>query len=240
MNGKLKTAKNIILPVMAAAAMVLLILLIIDPAFSWLGLVSGKGLATVTRVETPVLIEIGTSDEGRFEPFDMGKIDVENNELHYQEYVFCVYSKMDPTLEYGLYLAHTTNIGFEYTLYRADQDGESGVIVEYLDEEYTKGTELTGKYLNLEPGSDLLAKTDDQYYLRTYGSYDNVQEYGVPLYWESDDTMCLSDGDDTVTIEETDYQCDYYILRVSWDPEKVVFNRKETDMVYIMAQSVIE
>lgn len=224
-----------IAPVAAAVLLVmLLIAAIADPTFSWLAALRGKELVSLTGVETPVMIEIGTSENGEFEPFDMGKIDVEDPS-GYKEYVFCVYSEKGSGIIYDLYLAHTTNIGFRYSLFPAIVVGSpAGADITYLGQSYTKGSEITGSYLN-ETGSDGLAKTDDQYYVRTYGTYDTVQKYGVPLYWKTDSHLSL---DTTITVDGKEYDCRYYILRVSWDTDVLKLNRKETDMFYIMAQSV--
>lgn len=230
-------SKKLIIPLVC-----LLLLAAAIPTLSWLSSISKKGLVTLTRVEAPISIEIGTSNEGEFAYLDLGKIDVETSQS-YREYVFNVWTKCDETIDYYLYLAHTTNIGFEYTLYEASEY-TSGTKITYLGEDYTKGTQVTGAYFNEKQdsvtGEEGLGKTyadNDEYYIGTYRDYTNVQKYGIPLYWKSTNSYRLNDDSERVSVDGTEYHSNYYVLRVSWDPEVVKFNRKETDMIYFMVRS---
>ena len=99
----------------------------------------------------------------------------------YEDVVFCVYSQ-GANEKYYLQLAHTTNIGFQYTIYKASvqSDGE----ISYLGNKYSRGEALAGKYLNVDSDSKYAT---NQYHETTYGNYDKVQQSAEPLYWRSDE-----------------------------------------------------
>ncbi|MFR7901174.1 MAG: hypothetical protein ACLU6Y_16115 [Ruminococcus sp.] len=75
---------------------------------------------------------------------ELGNIDVSETD-RFKDVVFCVYSEKSG-LSYYLQLAHTTNIGFNYEIYKAklSQAGE----LSYLGQKYNKGDRLKGDYLN--------------------------------------------------------------------------------------------
>lgn len=186
----------------------------------------------MTGLETPVDIVISTSkDTETFESFDLGKIDVESTESP-RRYVFCVRSNTPNFETFSVTLAYTTNIGFSYTLYHAAPD--DGGDVTYLGSNYRMGAAVEGEFLNPDGEDPTLGEGDpeDRYFKSTYGEYREVQKYGVPLYWKTTERM-------TVTVEEIDghpVSYHYFILEVSWEDD-TLFNRKETDMLYIKASS---
>ena len=142
-------------------------------------------------------------------------------EQKYKDIVFCVYSTK-PDQSYNIQLAHTTNIGFTYTIYKASlapSDGE----VSYLKERYKKGNELAGNYLN--KGGNGYAT--NKYHETTYATYTKVQAAAEPLYWRTTNKETLPGS-----VHNGNY-INYYILHISWD--KDVQDNKETDMVYLMA-----
>ena len=136
--------------------------------------------------------------------------------------VFCVYSQ-GANEKYYLQLAHTTNIGFQYTIYKASvqSDGE----ISYLGNKYSQDKELAGKYLNVDSDSKYAT---NQYHETTYGNYDKVQQSAEPLYWRSYEQETLP-GEANANAPYVNY----YILHISWDD--TVQNNKETDMIYLMA-----
>lgn len=241
---KTKTVSTIFASLIILLVTILSIQFLVPTVSAWLASLTNKGIVTVAKLETPTSIEIGTSDDGKFTSLDLGKIDVENKSApKYREYVFCVWTKTTFPMGFNFYFAHTTNIGFEYSIYEASHlSSSTGSDIEYLGEYYSKGEQVSGDYLNLDHDDSTLADEDDYYFVGTYADYTNVQKYGRPLYWRADDVYQLSSDSDKVTvIDEEDvehsYNCQYFIIRVSWDNDDIQFNRKETDMIYFMAQS---
>lgn len=212
---KLSRRKKKAVLAVIAAALALLVL----PVMAWLYM--QRSMETITKINMPALF-IGAGDAKPIQELELSNIDV-SAEQKYKDIVFCVYSTK-PGLEYDIQLAHTTNIGFTYEIYKASlvpSDGD----VSYLNERYKKGNELNGSYLNKGDNGYATA----EYHETTYAQYDknNVQAAAEPLYWRTTDKEKLpAEGHNGNYIN-------YYILHISWD-EKVQDN-KETDMVYLMA-----
>ena len=170
-----------------------------------------RRLETAATVDMPTLILQGPLDSDTA-PIELGDIDVTQESP--RRYVFSVVS-VDADF-YQLQLAHTTNIPFTYTIYHADLVPKGGMI-QISGYGYNRGVELVGKHLN--KGST--GKADSALHKQTYDGYNNVQENAEPLYWQSE----------SVKVINRDYQRDYYILEISWEPG--LKNNKETDMVYL-------
>lgn len=200
------------------------------------GLVTGyawftakRKLATITRLNAPSELVIGAGAKESSLNINIGGIDAED-EAQKKDFVFCVYS--DESVEnYKLQIAHTTNIDFVYTIYKAEeQDGGSAESTEYIDGSgvshyYVKnGGAITGKYLN-QNGKI----ADKSLHKSSYDSYSKVQKNAEPLYWQTDDVIQPTNNSGSGFL-------DYYILEISWDDS--VSNNKETDMVYLTAGMV--
>ena len=201
-----------------SAALVLLAV----PVLAWLYM--QRSMETITKIKKPEILSIKAGDMQDIEKLELGTIDVSGDQKS-KDVVFCVYSA-EAGKSYYLQLAHTTNIGFTYSIYRASAPTKNGNIT-YLGKQYQKGEEpLRGGYLNL--AGDWKHATKD-YHETTYGKYDHVQQAAEPLYWKSDARETLPD---TKNANE-DFYVNYYILHISWD--ETVQNNKETDMIYLMA-----
>lgn len=189
-----------------------------------------RRLDTITKINAPTALSIGAGAKEDSAYIDMGGIDVEAEGEKKKDFVFCVFS--DTTAgDYKIQLAHTTNIGFKYAIYKASEG--SGTVVDYdviyTDQSggehfYKKGSRLgdDSNYLNISGIDPSIA--DNTLHQKTYGDYDYVQMNAEPLYWQSDNITPSQVGSGFV---------DYYILEVSWTAD--VKNDKETDMVYITA-----
>lgn len=184
-----------------------------------------RKLATVTKVNAPSALVIGAGAKESSLNIDIGSINVED-EARKKDFVFSVYS--DNSVEkYKLQLAHTTNIDFVYTIYKADESMsyQGSDSVEYIDEAdnahyYTKnGAALSGHYLNLNGRI-----ADKSLHSKSYDEYDKVQKNAEPLYWQTENEI-------QPTNNSVSGFLDYYILEISWDED--VSNNKETDMVYL-------
>lgn len=211
--------KRAILAVIAAALALLVI-----PVFAWLYM--QRSMETITKVNMPYALLIGAGDAKPIQQLELSNIDVSGAQK-YKDVVFCVYSEKS-SKSYYLQLAHTTNIGFKYEIYKASRpaaDAYAENVVSYLGKQYIKGAQLTGSYLNKDEKSSNATNT---YHNITYGEYKNVQKSAEPLYWKTT-------GQETLPKEKDDttYYVNYYILRILWDEN--VQNNKETDMIYLMA-----
>lgn len=198
--------------IIAAAA------LIATPVLAWLFM--QRSMETMTQINMPYALRIGAGNVKPVQQLELSNIDV-SGEQKSKDVVFCVYSEESKV--YHLELAHTTNIGFQYTIYKASIS-DAGKI-NYLGRQYQQDELLAGKYLNQDKVSKYATKA---YHQMTYGSYAGVQASAEPLYWITDSQESLPTATDA-----TGYYVNYYILHISWD--ETVQNNKETDMVYLMA-----
>lgn len=115
----------------SAAAVVTLVLVIGLPVFAWF--TSERKTATVIKINAPTTIKIGAGNEEPVEMIDLSNINVEeyldeeSKTLKTEgTYVFCVTGKY--LSKYDLQIARTTNIDFDYELYRVDSAKYDDVI----------------------------------------------------------------------------------------------------------------
>lgn len=206
-----------------AAVVVAALALVVLPVFAWLYM--QRSMETITKVNMPYALLIGAGDAKPIQQLQLSNIDVSASKS--KDVVFCVYSER-PSKSYDLQLAHTTNIGFKYEIYRASRsaaDASAADVVSYLGKQYKKENPLAGSYLNKDESSDNATNT---YHNITYGEYKHVQKSAEPLYWKTTSQEILPKEKD-----DTTYYVNYYILHISWDEN--VQNNKETDMIYLMA-----
>lgn len=196
------------------------LLLLTIPVLAWF--YRQRSMETMTKINLPYALRIGAGNTQPIQQLELSNIDVSKKK--YEDVVFCVYSQ-GANEKYYLQLAHTTNIGFHYKIYKASvqQDGA----ISYLGNQYSQDAALAGKYLNVDSDSKYAT---DQYHETTYGNYDKVkvQQSAEPLYWRSDKQEILPGKANANAL-----YVNYYILRISWDD--TVQNNKETDMIYLMA-----
>ena len=213
------------------AAVVALVALVAIPTYAWLS--NQKTLKTVTEVNVPNELRLGAGHLQAVAELDLSNIDVSGSAQHF-DLVFCVHSNGTAFRDYILQLAHTTNIGFTYTIYPAKKDDSGPYMLTYLGNTYSfdpTGAPLSGSYLNQDGQDITIADPTDPCHDKTYaalsgtGVYGEVHQNAEPLYWKSRTVQ-----------PESSNQIDYYVLHISWD--STVQNDKETDLVYLMAESV--
>lgn len=212
------------------AAVLTVLLLISMPVFAWL--YYQRNMETVAMIKIPMALRIGEGDRNAIEALDLSKIDV-TDENGYKDVVFCVYGKQK--LSYNIQLAHTTNIGFTYTIYPATKNNSGNEIVKDQEgNEYSinTGNSLAGGYLNQDNNSKI-ANSDK--HAVTYPDYESnyVQKNAEPLYWKTISAQTLTEQS-----EDNVWYVNYYVLRVSWANSPNIRNDKETDMIYLMAESI--
>ena len=217
--------------IMTAVIAVVILIVMIPATLSWF--YHQKSIRTVTLINDPNALKIGAKNRSEIRELVVGPVDVTTGSVNYKDVVFCVYGYKSS--DYYLQLAHTTNIGFKYTIYPATTEALSGYThVTYLENEYyfDPGSETIGVYLNKQDsGNHDIALKTGQYHDATYandnGSYDRVQKNAEPLYWRTSHKESLKSTSNGLYIN-------YYVLRISWDGNNLT-NNKETDMVYLMA-----
>lgn len=202
------------------------VLLVALPVYAWF--THKRSVALTTKINAPTQLYITAGNKESVANLEMADIDVENGS--YKDFVFGIGGA--DVQQYQIQLAHTTNIPFEYEIYRAKSVSEtekSAEAVVYVSDSdgtfyYDKSGDspISGKYLNRD-GSEILANST--LHEKSYDSYGNVQKNAEALYWQSD-TLAVNDKGRPF--------CDYFIIRVKWNDK--VQNNKETDMVYLTVQ----
>lgn len=220
---KLEKKKKLQLVIAVSISVVLLVAL---PVYAWF--THKRSIALTTKINAPTQLYITAGNKESVENLEMADIDVENGS--YKDFVFGI-GRAD-VQQYQIQLAHTTNIPFEYEIYRAKSVSEtekSTEAVVYVSDSdgtfyYDKSGDspISGKYLNRD-GTEILANST--LHEKSYDSYGNVQKNSKALYWQSDG-LSVNDAENPF--------CDYFIIRVKWNEN--VQNNKETDMVYLTVQ----
>jgi hypothetical protein len=217
--------------------------------YSWI--LNQKKLLTATWIKTPIVLTIGSGNNHDIKYLDMGDIDVKSESS--KDYVICVYGT--PVDNYSLQLAYTTNIAFNYEIYRASEttDTANAILSTYTDEkgitykEYFKISDTDTKPIISAKSLTELSSGEIQAHQSHHMSYgdeegenavdaEKVQSNAEPLYWlaEEDGTNVLKPKNHVELGDGTVAFLDYFIIRVSWNPDKVE-NDKETDIVYLTA-----
>jgi hypothetical protein len=225
----------------AVLAAVCVLVLGAIPAAAWF--FYQRGVAAVAEVDSPNALYISAGNREDVTYLDLSGIDVENGtpdgETRYQDFVFSVRGEYIDA--YRLELAYTSNNQFSYTIYKAAETASEPYNVAYLTHDSTPvmkyyamedATPVSGRFLNKQGGAIL---ADNTLHASTYSSeadsaqsYDNVNRYAEPLYWQADGHISVRHRDpDRIGF------CDYYIIRVSWPADKL--NDRETDIIYISA-----
>lgn len=220
------------------------------PVLAWFAI--RKNLGAYAPVSSPESLYIGAGhrdienemfEDIRYLYFD--GIDATKHIEHW-DHVFCVYGKA--ISHFKIQLAYTTNNQFSYEIYPAvESSEESENAVRYVTHTATPETfyytiateEVNGEQVQVQPlGGSFLNETivngeslgifdsENTDYHNTYGNYENVNKYAVPLYWQ---TTGYQTGD-----ANTDF-VNYYILRVNMNGKSV--NDRETDIICIAAKS---
>lgn len=240
-------------------------LIIALPVYAWFA--NNKKLETITKIKEPGEIIIragkkpGATEADSIVNFEMQDIDIESiAEGKPQCFVFSVLPD-EYNMGYKLQLAHTTNIPFTYTIYKASAPDTTGMTNEQLAQlviyhprndnssitYYQKdGSALSLTALNEDDGTAFgrtIAKQNDvgdeyKCYSQTYAAGDTPEIYAVPVYLQSETQRHSESASDSY---------DYYILELGWDESANIDddyaftdwntgkNNKETDIIYITA-----
>ena len=249
------------------ASMLTVLLFVGFPALAWFA--HSTNLKTITKVKDPgeIVIRAGKSDQNEADAdpavnFELKDINIENiAKGETERHVFSV-KPGDYNPQYDLILAHTTNIPFVYTIYKAEYVDSAALsemseadkkdkiavytpIGETVEVNYKKvGTALSMSVLNDDSASATtygrtLALRSGTHYDYTYITGDDPEVYAVPIY--SKTTYPISHPENSADTY------DYFILEITWDSSanttdgfkysnwNEADNNKETDMIYITA-----
>ena len=233
---RLKKALKITATVLAIISALLL------PTVAWFSY--NTKLISYAPISRPEALSIGAGhtdmenknfEDIRYLYFD--SIDAKD-EAGFSDYVFCVYGQF--ISGYKLQLGYTTNNQFTYELYNATEStisSEGAVMYATHADPPVKyyysvnGGVISGTYLNLKTPSDatfphLADGTIHEIHDRTYGKYNNLDQFAEPVYWQ---TSGIVRGN------PTGYFVHYYILRVRTNGKES--NDRETDVLCIAAKS---
>lgn len=244
------------------AVLLTVAILIAAPTLAWFA--HQRQIATMAKINSPAKLTIKSGHDEDIIQFKMNGINVgSDNSAGSDYFVFCVEGEDIAT--YNLQIAHTTNIPFTYTLYKAhenasgtiDYEAADGTAYHYiLAEQFYDDSSyaIRGVYGGYINDSGLLDRTiaDNYYTEKSYdaadynvlGSGTHVQRYAEPIYWQTKESI-HSDWVDKNGVQYNEYGTNdpdnrflnYYILQVSWAAGSFPEgNDKETDLIYITAQ----
>lgn len=199
-----------------------------------------KGTLGISRIENPTSINITSGKKESYMCIELAGLDL-SEENGYKDFVFGV-SGLN-VKSYRFQLAYTTNNQLNYSIYHAVEGTRPGTEIGYVDYYSHDGLNtlttyyipsnsslVTGNFLNANSSGTLaIDDPNDDYYEKTYDDYTYVNEFAMPIYWQSELVMA---GEEE---EDSDLFFDYYILRVYWDGVRQ--NNKETDIIYITARN---
>lgn len=245
------------------AVLLTIVVIIAAPTLAWFA--HQRQIATMAKINSPAKLTIKAGHNEDIIQFEMSGVNVGDGNSAGEEYfVFCVEGEDIAT--YNLQIAHTTNIPFTYTLYKAHESasgtieyvGASGTYHYSLAEQFYDNSSYAetgnyGGYIN-DSGNANRTIADKNYTEKSYdtadyntlgsGTHTHVQRYAEPIYWQTKEAV-HSDWTDNNGTQYNVYGTDdpehrflnYYVLRVSWLAGTFPEgNDKETDLIYITAQ----
>ena len=226
------------------ASLLTLFLLIGIPTYAWFAL-SSK-VETLTKIKAPTTLDIKAGHAYSVQYVDLSDIDVTKNlegGVGHKDYIFAV--KAGNSSAYDIQLAHTTNIPFTYTLYRAKELGDSTTLnsepsgniatFEYRGEEAQTTITYYYGYASNTASTLTPVNTADEAILTLTDLNPDSGDYGRTLAENITGTEKIyskytkySNSDDPeiyavplysqhTGITTWDAEGDYFILRISWD-----------------------
>ncbi len=229
------------------ALMLTIVVLITAPTLAWYSY--QRRMITMSKINSPAKLTLKSGHREDIIQFKLSGIDVGEGEAGSEDFIFSVAGK--DINKYKLQLAYTTNIGFNYSIYRAIENDAAGTVrytaedgstVKYVKADFVlgnNGTNTAGTVINETTSNGRKIGTDG-YENKSYNAGDERQDFAKPVYWQtgiidsaaeysgtSYNDYCGETGKDKEFLN-------YYVLHVEWDDS--VTNDKETDIIYITAQ----
>ena len=239
----------------ASALILTLVIIIAIPVLAWFA--HQRRIATMARINSPAKLSIKSGYAEDIINFKVAGINVEKGNS--KDFVFCV--EGEDVSSYDIQIARTTNINFEYTLYKAHSVATgSEVATDVLYEDSNKTARYYrksdvclddatarayGGYINKNENITQRRIGTNLYSEKSYNTGDSLQRYAEPLYWQTKSPI-IAKATDSAGVSFDEYNSFYhksdenkflnfYILHVSWSSGEVA-NDKETDIIYITAQ----
>ena len=198
----------------------------------------------IKEIADPTAINISAGNQENYMYIDLSGIDLYDGT--HKDFVFGISGTNINTFQ--MQLSFTTNNQFTFEVYRAIEGNVPANItpvgvVYYRTHDATPQTItyyatsdgiLNGTLVNQKGEYNLgKNKTDStgdakNYYQSTYGTYEDVDKYSIPLYWQINDIA-------PTDVDAHHSFCNYFILRVKWNSGNRT-NNKETDILYISAK----
>lgn len=232
-----------------AASTITALLFVSIPVYAWF--IFSHKAETMTKVQEPKNLDIRAGNAESVEYFDLNDIDIKSiTSQNPKCYVFCIVTGNEKTY-YDIQIAHTTNIPFTYTLYRAveGESTDSGAVA-YVTHDSSPQTiyyKRSGAALSLTPlNADTdnashygrtIGKSNDDYYDLVYDEHDEPEIYAVAMY------------EQVKELETKNPDHDFYILELGidaaegaegFDKWNIADNNKETDIIYITASRTVK
>ena len=232
---------------MVIAIVLTIAVLIAAPTLAWFSY--QRKMITMSKINSPAKLTLMSGHREDIIQFKLSGIDVGEGVAGSEDFVFSVEGK--DISKYKLQLAHTTNIGFNYTIYRAIENSATGTVryttedgstVKYVVADFVlgnNGTSTAGTAINEITSRERIIGTDG-YEKKSYSDDDELQDFAEPVYWQTgiiDASATYSGNSYNDYLGETGKDkefLNYFILHVEWDEN--VTNDKETDIIYITAQ----
>ena len=221
------------------AVLLTFVVLVAAPTLAWFSY--KRQIATMAKINSPAKLTIKSGHNDDIIQFEMKGIDVSSeNSTRTEYFVFCVEGEDIAT--YNLQIAHTTNIPFTYTLYKAHEsaggtikyEGADGTTYHYAlaeqfyDDSSYAARGVYGGYIN-DSGNSNRTIADSNYTEKSYdtanyntlGSGTHVQRYAEPIYWQTKEAI-HSNWVDTNEIQYNKYGSNdsdnrflnYYVLKL--------------------------
>lgn len=254
----IEKVKKLSLPVKIQLVIALICTMAI-PVYAWFAY--QDKIEALTKIKEPPSINLASGGDDQAVYITLENIDVSAGTEKY--IVFSI--EPGKYSAYDIQLVHTTNIPFDYQLYRVQENANGSI--EYTDHTRVEGeeTELkysiittasgttngevilsdinpddrsTGRYLGDE--EDLAAKSRRNYIVGE--GADDVNQYVKPLYSVARRIPQLNQSDDGSA------ERDYFAIKITWtqgasnlteanaDYWNYAYNNKETDLIYISAK----
>lgn len=219
----------------SVAAILVIALLIAGLTYAWF--VRQTDIATLMQISPPSDISILGPDGKEMTSLDLDYTaeDKEGDKVTVRR-VICVQSASD---KFKLEIVHTTNLaGLKFKLYPVTEttgNGTGTVTDGGLEFNYSN-VSVPGEYLNLKTESNSYKYASSDKHLENYDSYENVQSHAEPIYWLTNKEQVANTKNNVTITNGTEsklYHRTYYVCEVTWTEET-----KETDIFYILAQSV--
>lgn len=219
-------------------------LMITIPVLAWFS--HQRNIATMAKINSPASLNLKAGHEEDIIQLKLSGINVgDENTSGSKDFVFSVEGK--DVSGYKLQLAHTTNIKFTYSIYKAielaaNEDGAvKYVTANEEDIYYRKTIALAGSYVN-NTTKNSRTIGNNQYTDKSYTNGESIQDFAEPLYWQVTSAINPKEIYEGTTsynaysgVSGKDKEfLNYYVLHVEWDAS--VINDKETDIVYITAK----